>query len=68
MCILGSGGNDVGGERRKSRRRKSEYDCIILSTNTCKCQRIQRKFAALCCHHFFPHIHCIYADALGHVK
>jgi hypothetical protein len=31
-------------------------------------ERIQQKFAALCCYRFFPHVHYSYANALEYLK
>jgi hypothetical protein len=39
-----------------------------MFTNAKKLESTQQKFTALLFNHFFPHVHCSYADSLGYLR
>jgi hypothetical protein len=53
-------------------RSKHEYASVgwnsVTTTDANKLERIQQKFAALCCNRFLPHVHYSYANALEYLK
>jgi hypothetical protein len=53
-------------------RPKLEYASVvqnsITTTDANKFERVQQKFAALCCNRFLPHVHYSSANALEYLK
>jgi hypothetical protein len=53
-------------------RSKLEYASVvwnsITTTDANNLERIQQKFAALCCNRFLPHVRYSYANALEYLK